>query len=240
MKEIIKIRGLKYTYPDGTKALQGVDLSIFEGESIGLIGPNGAGKSTLLLHLNGILKGSGQVEIMRLEITDENLDFIRSKVGLVFQDPEDQLFMPTVFDDVAFGLVNMGKALEEVTTSVSEALEEVDMLDSMKRVSHHLSFGEKKRISLATVLSMKPEILVLDEPSSNLDPRSRRHLIEVLRSIKVAKIISGHDLELILDICNKVVVLDKGKIAAYGGAKEIISNRLLMESHGLEVPLSLS
>ncbi|MDO9465296.1 MAG: ATP-binding cassette domain-containing protein [bacterium] len=239
MKEMIKIKGLKYTYSDGTKALRGVDLSIFEGESIGLIGPNGAGKSTLLLHLNGILGGSGKVEIMGLEITDKNLDFIRSKVGLVFQDPEDQLFMPTVFDDVAFGLVNIGKEKEEINSSVKKALKEVDMLDSINRVSHHLSFGEKKRISLATVLSMNPEILVLDEPSSNLDPRSRRHLMEVLRGIRVTKIISGHDLELILDICNKVVVLDKGKIAAYGGTKEILSNKSLMESHWLEVPLSL-
>lgn len=239
MKETIKIRDLKYTYSDGTRALQGVDLSIFEKESVGLIGPNGAGKSTLLLHLNGILGGSGKVEIMGLEITDKNLDFIRNKVGLVFQDPEDQLFMPTVFDDVAFGPINMEKALEEVTATVSEALEEVDMLESINRVSHHLSFGEKKRISLATVLSMNPEILVLDEPSSNLDPKSRRHLMEVIRGIRVTKIISGHDLELILDICNKVVVLDKGKIAAHGGTKEILSNKSLMESHGLEVPLSL-
>ncbi len=239
MKEIIKIRNLEYTYPDGSRALQGIDLSILREESVGLIGPNGAGKSTLLLHLNGILQQSGKVEIMGLEITDKNIDFIRSKVGLVFQDPEDQLFMPTVFDDVAFGPINMQLTKEEVTSSVTGALQEVDMLDSIDRVSHHLSFGEKKRISLATVLSMKPEILVLDEPSSNLDPKARRHLIEVLRSITVTKVIAGHDLELILEICNKVVLLDKGQIVADGDTKKILSNKLLMESHGLEVPLSL-
>lgn len=239
MKEIIKMSSLEYTYPDGTKALKGINLTILEGQSLGLIGPNGAGKSTLLLHLNGILQGRGKVEIMGLEITNKNLDFIRSKVGLIFQNPEDQLFMPTVFDDVAFGPINMELTKEEVVSSVSRALQEVDMLDSINRVSHHLSFGEKKRASLATVLAMKPEILVLDEPSSNSDPKARRYLIEVLRGISVTKIIAGHDLELILDVCNKVVVLDRGKIVANGDTKKILINEPLMKFHGLEVPLSL-
>ncbi len=239
MKTAIEINDLEYSYPDGTKALNGINLTIFEGESIGLVGPNGAGKSTLLLHLNGILRGSGRVKIMGLEITDKDIDFIRSKVGLVFQDPEDQLFMPTVFDDVAFGPINMELSKEEVDASVSRALGEVDMSDSSNRVSHHLSFGEKKRVSLATVLSMKPEILILDEPSSNLDPKTRRHLIEVIGGIDVTKIITGHDLELTLETCNKVIVLDRGKIVAGGDVREILGDKPLMESHGLEVPLSL-
>jgi len=239
MKEIIRVNNLEYAYPDGTKALRGVNLSIFEKESVGIIGPNGAGKSTLLLHLNGILQGEGKVEIMGLEVGNNNLSFIRSKVGLVFQDPEDQLFMPTVFDDVAFGLINMGKEREDIISSVKEALEEVGMLDSINRISHHLSFGEKKRISLATVLSMKPEILVLDEPSSNLDPKTRRHLIEILKGIKATKIISGHDLELILELCNRVVLLDKGSVIYGGHPRDILANDSLMQSHGLEVPLSI-
>ena len=239
MKEIIKINKLGYTYPDGTKALKGINLSIFEGESVGLIGPNGAGKSTLLLHLNGILRGNGKVEIMELKITDENLDIIRSKVGLVFQDPEDQLFMPTVFDDVAFGPINLDLKQEDVRERVKKALREVDMLDLAGRITHHLSFGEKKRISIATVLSMNPEVLVLDEPSSNLDPKARRHLIELLGNFRFTKIIAGHDLELILDICNRIIMLDEGAIVASGDTREILSDKLLMERHGLEMPLSL-
>ncbi len=237
-KEIIKIRGLKYTYPDGTRALEGIDLGILEGESVGLIGPNGAGKSTLLLHLNGILPGCGQVEIMGLEI-NKNPDLIRSKVGLVFQDPEDQLFMPTVFDDVAFGPINLGWKQEKVKEQVEKALKEVDVLDLATRVTHHLSFGEKKRISIATILSMNPDILVLDEPSSNLDPKSRKDLIGRLKKFHHTKIVAGHDLELILDICGRVIVLNKGKIVANGDTKEILNNKPLMEFHGLEVPLSL-
>ncbi|MFH1901543.1 MAG: ABC transporter ATP-binding protein [Candidatus Omnitrophota bacterium] len=237
--QIIKVRNLQYSYPDGTKALCGVDLDIFEGESVGLIGPNGAGKSTLLLHLNGILQGGSKVEITGLEINNKNLNFIRSKVGLVFQDPEDQLFMPTVFDDVAFGPINLDLKLEEVRGRVKKALQEIGMLDLAERVTHHLSFGEKKRISIATVLSMNPEILVLDEPSSNLDPKSRKDLIELLKKFNHTKIIAGHDLELILDTCGRVIVLDKGRIVTNGDSKEVLSNRSLMESHGLGVPLSL-
>lgn len=239
MKEVIKIKKLEYTYPDGTKALKGINLTVFEGESIGLVGPNGAGKSTLLLHLNGILRGCSEIEIKELKIKNENLDIIRSKVALVFQDPEDQLFMPTVFDDVAFGPINMGLKKEEIKILTREALQKVDMSESSDRISHHLSFGEKKRVSIATVLSMKPEILVLDEPSSNLDPRARQHLIELLKDFRFTKIIAGHDLELILDICTRTFVLDKGVIVAGGNTQEILSNKSLMKQHGLEVPLSL-
>ena len=239
MKEVIKIKRLEYTYPDGTSALKGIDMNVFEGECIGLVGPNGAGKSTLLLHLNGILRGTGEMKIMGSEIKDANLDFIRSKVGLVFQDPEDQLFMPTVFDDVAFGPINMELDSTHVRKRVDTALGFVDMKDYKERISHHLSFGEKKKVSIATVLSMNPEILVLDEPSSNLDPHSRRHLMKLIKSFSSTKIIAAHDLELILQLCNKVFILDEGKIISSGPPEKLLSNEELMESHGLEVPASL-
>ena len=239
MKEAINIENLKYTYPDGTKALKGINLRIFEGESIGLIGPNGAGKSTLLLHLNGILRGSGKVKIMGLEIKNGNLDIIRRKVGLVFQDPEDQLFMPTVFDDVAFGPINMGLKIEDIKLLTKEALQKVDMLCSADRVSHHLSFGEKKKVSIATVLSMKPEIMALDEPTSNLDPKARCDFIQLLKSIDRTKIIASHDLDMILETCNRIIVLDKGIIVTTGITKGILSNASLLERHNLLPPFCL-
>jgi cobalt/nickel transport system ATP-binding protein len=238
-RKVVEIRELNYTYPDGTKALSGISLDVFEGESLGIIGPNGAGKSTLLLHLNGILRGNSHVRILDLELNDKNLTRIRKKVGLVFQDPDNQLFMPTVFDDVAFGPVNMELSKDEVIASVNEALGKVDMLNSAKRASHHLSFGEKRRISIATVLSMNPEILVLDEPSSNLDPRHRRELIELLKQLNLTKIIATHDLNLVLEICSRVVLADKGGIVADGPALTILSNKELLQAHSLEEPSSL-
>ena len=241
MIKIIRVRNLEYVYPDGTKALKGIDLDIFKGESVGLIGPNGAGKSTLLLHLNGILKGrQGSVEVLGMKVEEKNLTKVRQKVAIVFQDPDDQLFMPTVFDDVAFGPINAGYSDEKVRGKVKEALEGIRMEGYEKRCSHHLSFGEKKRISLATVLSMQPEILILDEPTSNLDPRARRHLMELLKNLSLTKIVAGHDLELILGICQRVILLDEGKIVANGDTRKVLSNKPLMESHGLEVPLSFA
>ena len=234
-KKVIEIKNLNYTYPDGTEALKSINLDIFAGESLGIIGPNGAGKSTLLLHLNGILKDKGQIKILDLEISEQNLPLIRSKVGLVFQDPDNQLFMPTVFDDVSFGPLNMGLAKQEVISCVQSALKEVDMLDSIKRTSHHLSFGEKKRISLATVLSMHPEILVLDEPSSNLDPKHRRQFINLLKKLNITKIIATHDLDLIAETCLRVALLDKGKIVAVGDTIDILMNKNLLETHSLEM-----
>lgn len=240
MKKIIEIKNLEYSYPDNTNALRGIDLDIFRGESIGLIGPNGAGKSTLLLHLNGILrKGPGSIEILGMKVEGKNLIKIRQKVAIVFQEPDDQLFMPTVFDDVAFGPINTGYSEEEVRKKVEEALKEVGMTGYEKRCSHHLSLGEKKRISLATVLSMQPKILILDEPTSNLDPRARRHLMELLENLSLTKIVAGHDLELILEICQRVILLDKGRIVTNGETRKVLSDKSLMEYHGLEVPLSL-
>jgi cobalt/nickel transport system ATP-binding protein len=236
---IVELNNVRFTYPDGTPALAGVDLSVARGQTLGLIGPNGAGKSTLLLHLNGILNQQGSVTISGVELVDRNLSLIRSKVGLVFQDPDAQLFMPTVFDDVAFGPVNMQLPKTAVQEAVINALELVDMLPAMKRSSHHLSFGEKKRISIATVLSMNPEILVLDEPTSNLDPKHRRGLIGLLKELPVTKIIATHDLEFVIELCDRVAVLDRGTIVADGGVVPVLSDKQLLEAHGLEVPHSL-
>ena len=231
-KKVIEIKNLTYSYPDGTNALSDINLDIFEGESVGIIGPNGAGKSTLLLHLNGIFRNNGHVKVLDMDMSDNNLPKIRSNVGLVFQDPDHQLFMPTVFDDVSFGPINMGLNKNEVESSVDKALKEVDMLDSIKRPSHHLSFGEKKRVSIATVLSMNTQILALDEPSSNLDSKHRRELINLLKKLNLTKIIATHDLGLVLDICSKVILLDQGKIITTGNTQNILDNKYLLEKHG--------
>ncbi|MDP3787634.1 MAG: ABC transporter ATP-binding protein [Candidatus Omnitrophota bacterium] len=235
-EKTVEIKNLSYSYPDKTDVLSGIDLDLFKGESLGVIGPNGAGKSTLLLHINGILRGKGDIKVLGLEMSDKNLRQIRSKVGLVFQEPDNQLFMPTVFEDVAFGPINMGMSKDEVDGAVREALSKVDMSDSVKRLSHHLSYGEKKRVSVATVLSMSPEILVLDEPTSNLDPKHRRILIGILKELKISKIIATHDLELVSETCSRVILLDKGKVVASGNAADILIDRILLEAHSLELP----
>lgn len=239
-KKIIEVKKLSYSYPDGTPALKDVSLEVYEGETLGIIGPNGAGKSTFLLHLNGIFRGNGHIKILDMDVNDKNLKRIRSKVGIVFQDPDNQLFMPTVFEDVAFGPLNMDISKDEVEKAVINALQKVDMLDAIRRTSHHLSFGEKKRISIATVLSMNPDILVLDEPSSNLDPRHRRDLINFLKSLEITKIIATHDLDMVLDLCSRVILLDEGTVIADGEVTEILNNKELLGSHDLEIPLSLS
>jgi cobalt/nickel transport system ATP-binding protein len=240
VNKVIEISNLDFTYPDGSMALEGIILDICEGETLGVIGPNGAGKSTLLLHLNGLLNGNGRVKIFGKPISKENIALVRQKVGLVFQDPQDQLFMPTVYEDVAFGPRNSGVPAKEIDEKVSFALEEVGLSDKRNNLSYHLSLGEQRRISVATVLSMSPEILVLDEPNSNLDPASRRHLINLLKSLKVTKVLATHDLEMVLELCSRVVLLDKGRVIAVGETKEILSDKLLLERHGLEIPLSLS
>jgi cobalt/nickel transport system ATP-binding protein len=233
-RNAVEIKDLNYAYPDGTRALSHLDLHVFEGEAVGLIGPNGAGKSTLLLHLNGILRTGHPIRIFGQDITDNNLPMIRSRVGLVFQDPEHQLFMPTVFDDVGFGPVNMGMKKDDVVRSVQSALEEVDMLSFAERSSHHLSVGEKKRVAIATVLSMHPQILVLDEPSSNLDPKHRRELINLLKKLTLTKIIATHDLDLVSEICTRVAILDKGRIVAVGPASAILQDNPLLARHDLD------
>lgn len=233
MEEIIAIRNLSFGYPDGQTALSGVNLTIYRGESVALVGPNGAGKSTLILHFNGVLRSNGSIRLLGKPINDKNLRWVRSRVGLVFQNPDDQLFSPTVFDDVAFGPVNMGYGDEEVHQAVKQALGMVGMAGFERRSPHHLSIGEKKRIAIATVLSMSPEILVIDEPSSNLDPRGKWDLIGVLDSLPVTKVIVSHDLELVAALCQRVVILDKGQVVADGLTKDILADKKLLAEHGL-------
>ncbi|MGB8252091.1 MAG: ATP-binding cassette domain-containing protein [Anaerolineaceae bacterium] len=236
MKEAISINDLSYRYPDGHQALTGISLHIISGEKVALIGPNGAGKSTLLLHLNGILSGIGNIKIMGLEPTRENLPIIRALIGLVFQNPDDQLFSPTVFEDVAYGPIYQGLDKATVQSRVNQALDDVHMQEYQERVSHHLSLGEKKRIAIATVLSMQPEILVLDEPSSGLDPRARRELIQLLRELPQTLLIATHDLLLVRELLPRTIVIDGGRIAADGDTIEILTDSTRLESHGLELP----
>lgn len=238
-EDAIVLRKLSYTYPDGMRALSEVYLRIGEGEKVGIVGPNGAGKSTLLLHLNGILGAGDGAVIFGKEAVRRNLREIRREVGLVFQDPDDQLFMPTVFEDVAFGPLQMGLEGEEVRRRVGEALSRVGLAAYEEKAPHRLSDGEKRVVAIATVLSMEPRILVLDEPSSNLDPRSRRTLIRLLKDLPQTQVVAAHDLDLILEICERCVVLDGGRVVADGKARDILADGPLMDDHGLEVPPSI-
>ncbi len=233
MDKVVEIKNLSYAYPDGTPALNEVSLDVLRGESIGIIGPNGAGKSTLLLHLNGILQSNnGAIKVLGMPLTSSNLRKIRSKACLVFQDPEDQLFMPTVFDDVAFGLVNLGYDEGTVREKVEKILVRVDLSGRENRSAHHLSFGEKKLVSLATALVMEPEIILLDEPTSNLDRKERREIIEFLQEIDKTKIIVSHDLEMIEQLCQRIVVMNKGKVILTGDT-EILKDDNKLKSLGL-------
>ncbi len=233
MSDIIRIENLSFCYPDGQLALANVSLTIHQGETVALIGPNGAGKSTLLLHLNGILRSNGLVKVFGRPINDANLREVRRRIGLVFQNPDDQLFSPTVFDDVAFGLISLGHSETEVRQSVARALDWVGMTGYEQRSPHHLSLGEKKRIAIATVLSMEPEILVIDEPTSNLDPRSKWALIGLLKRLPMTMIIASHDLELVQELCQRAIVLDQGQIIADDATNHILSDIPLLRAHGL-------
>jgi len=232
--DILQVRDLKFDYPDGHTALRGVSLNLCEGDKVALVGPNGAGKSTLMLHLNGILEGHGEIEVGGLNLTRDNLPLIRSMVGLVFQNPDDQLFSPTVFEDVAFGPLHMGLPEDEVRARVKEALESVRMSTYADRLSHHLSMGEKKRIAIATVLSMRPSLLVLDEPSAGLDPRARRTLIHLLHDLPLTMLVSTHDMALVKELFPRTIVMDEGLIVADGLTSDILANAELLEAHGLE------
>jgi cobalt/nickel transport system ATP-binding protein len=225
-----------FAYPDGTPALRGVSLTIKPGEKVALVGPNGAGKSTLMLHLNGILRGKGQVRVSGVIVEERNLGRVRAAVGLVFQDPDDQLFSPTVFEDVAYGPLYMGLPEAEVRERTTQALAAVAMPGYAARVSHHLSLGEKKRIAIATVLSMQPEILVLDEPSAGLDPRSRRGLIRLLQGLPQTMLVSTHDLRLVAEVASRTLVMDGGLIVADGPTGALLQDQALLEAHGLEKP----
>jgi cobalt/nickel transport system ATP-binding protein len=234
---VLDVAGLAYAYPDGHQALFGVDLHVHRGERVALLGPNGAGKTTLVLHLNGILTaGAGTVNVSGMPVTKQNLQEIRRRVGVVFQDPDDQLFMPTVRDDVAFGPANLGLRGAALERRVLDALQQVGMAEYVDRPPHHLSFGQRRRVAVATVLAMEPEILVLDEPSSNLDPASRRELAEILTRLDVTVLMVTHDLPYALELCPRSVVLSDGVIAADGATFDVLTDDALMAAHRLELP----
>ncbi len=234
----IVIEHLHYTYPDGTEALRGVELSIEPGEKVALVGPNGAGKSTLLLHLNGILGGGhGSVSVDGTTVGPATVKRIRAAVGLVFQDPDDQLFSPTVREDVAFGPIHMGVPDAELHHRVERALAAVGMSGFERRVPHHLSLGQRKRISVATVLSMDPSVLVFDEPTAGLDPRGRRELMAVMASRPETLLVSTHDLAMVAEALPRTIIIDEGVVVADGLSAELLQDEVLLEAHGLEKPI---
>lgn len=229
----VEIDSLSYKYPDGQPALESVSMRIMPGEKVALVGPNGAGKSTLLLHLNGILGGGEEVRIFGLPCVKENLPRIRALVGLVFQSPDDQLFSPTVSDDVAYGPIYQGLPKEEVDLRVADALAAVGMASAAQRMPYHLSLGEKKRIAVASVLSMQPQILAFDEPSAGMDPRAKRGLLELLSELSQTLLVATHDLALVRALLPRTVVLDAGRLAADGPTQQILADETLLDAHGL-------
>ena len=234
----LDVRGLAYAYPDGHQALYGVDLHVHPGERVALLGPNGAGKTTLVLHLNGILAaGVGSVRVSGLPVTKDNLAEVRRRVGIVFQDPDDQLFLGSVRQDVAFGPANLGLRGAALDRRVTEALDKVGMAEYADRPPHHLSFGQRRRVAVATVLAMEPEILVLDEPSSNLDPASRRELADILRSLDVTVLMVTHDLPYALELCPRSVVLADGVVVADGRTYDLLTDDTLLRANRLELPV---
>jgi cobalt/nickel transport system ATP-binding protein len=234
---VLDVRDLAFAYPDGHQALFGVDLHVHRGERVALLGPNGAGKTTLVLHLNGILTaGKGSVAVSGLPVTKDHLKEIRRRVGIVFQDPDDQLFLGTVRQDVAFGPANLGLKGSALDRRVMDALDRVGMADFADRPPHHLSYGQRRRVAVATVLAMEPEILVLDEPSSNLDPASRRELAEILRSLDVTVLMVTHDLPYALELCPRSVVLSEGVVVADRPTFDVLTDEALMAAHRLELP----
>jgi cobalt/nickel transport system ATP-binding protein len=233
----IRVSGLRFRYPDGRQALDGVDLTVGAGEKVAILGPNGAGKTTLALHLNGVLRSpEGVVEIGGVPLTDASVGDIRRRVGLVFQDPNDQLFMPTVGQDVAFGPANLGLAGADLETRVTEALEAVGVPDLARRVPHHLSGGEKRLAAIATVLAMEPDVVVLDEPGSGLDPAGRRELIATLDRLDVTLLVITHDLPLALELCPRSVVLDGGRVVEDMATRDLLRSPDVLRRHRLETP----
>ncbi len=232
-KSAISIENLSFSYPDGRPVLKDISINVDQGESVALIGPNGAGKSTLLLHLNGILHTDGIVRILGVTITKKNLKWIREKVGLVFQNPDDQLFSPTVYDDIVFGLLNTGHSEDDICDMVKQSLTQVGMSGYEDRVPHHLSLGEKKRIAIASVLCMKPEIIAFDEPTSNLDPRGRWSLINLITTLSSTKVIATHDLDMVLKICPRTIIIYEGQVIADGKTSQILEDTVLLKTSGL-------
>ena len=233
----LEVDGLAFAYPDGHQALYGVSLRIERGERVALLGPNGAGKTTLVLQCNGVLAaGAGRVTVAGLPVAPEHLKEIRRRVGIVFQDPDDQLFMPTVAEDVAFGPANLGLRGAELETRVKAALAAVGMEEHAARPPHHLSFGQRRRVAVATVLAMEPEILVLDEPSSNLDPASRRELAEIVTGLDVTILMVTHDLPYALQLCPRSLIMNRGTITADGPTAELLADAELLAANRLELP----
>ncbi len=235
----LTVAGLEFAYPDGQVALRGVDLRVGHGERVALLGPNGAGKTTLVLHLNGVLTGgTGTVTVAGLPVSQDRsvLAEIRRRVGIVFQDPDDQLFLSTVAEDVAFGPANLGLRGAELVARVDEALTAVGMAEHRDRAPHHLSFGQRRRVAVATVLAMRPEILVLDEPSSNLDPAARRELADILRGLPVTMLMVTHDLPYALQLCERSVILDDGAVVHDAATRDVLRDEALLAKHRLELP----
>jgi cobalt/nickel transport system ATP-binding protein len=232
---LLQIAGLTYTYSDGTPALRGVDLTVQGGEKVGLVGQNGSGKSTLLMCVSGLYSGKGVIRVEGIEQTDSRRCKTRGRVGLVFQSPDDQLFMPTLADDLAFGPVNLGLDAHAVSHRVEDVAEQMGLSQLLDRPPHHLSMGQKRNAAIASVLAMQPALLLMDEPSSNLDPRSRRRLIEVLKGLDATMLIASHDLALVGKVCRRVALIDEGRIVADGPAADILGDGELMERHGLEI-----
>ncbi len=236
----LDLDALTFHYPDGTTALDGVSLAIEPGQRVALLGPNGAGKSTLMLHTNGILRpASGQVTVDGLVLSDDTVRAIRGKVGLVFQDPDDQLFMTTVYDDVAFGPLNMGLSASEVDSRVHHALHDVGLAELASKPGQNLSFGQRKRAALATVLSMSPSVLVLDEPTTNLDPRAKRQMVELLGQLDATLLVATHDMDLAWELCDRAVILDSGRVVADGPVQSVLADETLLVTHGLDLPLAV-
>ena len=237
----LSVTNLNFEYPDGYKALENVNLSLSKGERLGVLGPNGAGKTTLILHLNGIHgELNGDIKLNDISYSEENIAKIRKSVGLVFQDPDDQLFMPTVLEDVMFGPKNFGFSEKQVEENSIKALEQVKMLNFIEKPPHHLSFGQKRKVAIASVLASEPELLVLDEPSSNLDPASRRELIDILKKLDVSIILVTHDLPMALEICSRSVILNNGKITADDDTYKILRNEKIMSENRLELPFGFA
>jgi cobalt/nickel transport system ATP-binding protein len=232
---LLEVEQLHYTYSDGTQALCGVDLSIAVGDKVGLVGPNGSGKSTLLLCLAGLLKGDGAVRLDGETLDASQVKHLRRRVGLVFQNPDDQLFMPTLADDLAFGPINLGLGTDEVRQRVGDVASQFDLSHMLDRAPHHLSQGQMHVGAIASVLAMQPALLMMDEPTSSLDPRTRRQLIDVLKSLDTTLLIASHDLAMVGTVCSRILIIDEGKIAAAGASADLLSDESLMTKHGLEV-----
>ncbi|MFC4336127.1 energy-coupling factor ABC transporter ATP-binding protein [Salininema proteolyticum] len=238
---VIKVDDVSYAYPDGHKVLTGLGLEVEEGERIAVLGPNGAGKTTLMLLLAGLLMPSGGgVEISGVRLDEKTVRDVRRKIGIVFQIPDDQLFMPTVAADVAFGMANYGVTGDELDTRVREALEDVDLADAAERAPHHLSVGQQRRAALAGVLAMRPDCVVLDEPSANLDPASRQQLARVVARTVETLVLVTHDLPYALQMCDRAVILDGGTVAAQGTVAEVLADDELLRRHRLELPFGFS